>query len=554
MYTRKFMLVALSISLVLSGCATRHPVHRVAKGEKTGQGVYYALPYTKFLVAVPITMSVTTPGKYRDLAKDYFSLSAEQQKQLAVASKKTSFALAKPVITPATVADSEQVFQIQVTAGAFQRRALELKLSNLGLLTDATSTSEDKKLEVALKSIEIVASTVATVFTGQSGIINLEATSLVGPFPNLTTQVSIRQREAAAIVNRIERIQDQRIELLTGNTSVEHVEKSTLDEMLKQLADIEKGLLGQFFGTTKKTTWTAQFLVDPAADQKHLNSIASPTGTAHSNSSENVSNLFCFNPIGGIRPHAKLLEPPPNGFIYDDERIQKIRSDIDTAIAALQEEETAGKDAKRQSLLALKEESAVALATNPIPGFSDTVASNYSSEAEQAGRSGFFYRIPKEGTVRVVKGTAKIVDVKDSTAKLCILQDLDEAADLLRTNTVVAQFGHVISLPISPGSLLKSNYNLTLYEETGSLKTFVSGSEPIDAAFLEQSLKPASAAVGQAVVAREALQSKREAAREAKRQELLQSIVEATEEHTSNASEQAIGLFNQLIGSAGAGE
>lgn len=414
-------LSALVVLVLLAGCASQHPVYRADKVENM-QGIYYSLPTTRLIVGIPVAQIVKSPGPFAAHASVFFDTPARTATETTY-----KLSLSEATVTTKAYADPDQTFVAKVRAGAFQKRAIDLKLNDIGLFTDVTSEFEDKTIEVILKTVENAAKVAAALKAAPPA-------AFAGP-----------PQEVYDAYNAIVQARAQRNALLghlPPGPSADYI-----NVILARLDEIEKRNLEKFFGSSTTTAWMAEFEIDPGTTQN-------PNAThALFEISQDEKTLQ----LGSYKP----LSAPPGSWFQ-------------TA--------TSPKDA-------------ITLDIQRVPGPSDTVAASYTTEPK---RNGFFYRIPAQATVSVLRS----------------------GAQKKRVTVAVAQYGHVVALPVSTGSLLKSNYTLSLHPETGTAKQVITGSEPITGELVDQA-GAAATEVANYIRLRRELEKQQREERDAERQAII---------------------------------
>lgn len=140
--------------------------------------------------------------------------------------------------------------------------------------------------------------------------------------------------------------------------------------------------------------------------------------------------------------------------------------------------------------------STISIEVTEVAGMADTIVKYWTARK----KNGFYYRIPGEATVR-------------------FLVDNEEQK---RQHVAIAQFGTSAALPVSLGSLLKSNYAVGYHPTTGALKSVVSGSEPLTGAQVDQ-----AGAAAQAVVEYRKAKAELERQRQSERQQRFEEWIQA---------------------------
>jgi hypothetical protein len=101
-------------------------------------GVFYALPRTVVKVTVPVKKTVSSPGRYSQFAAFFYP------GEKFVTQQKTEFAPDKPTVETVGEVDPDEVYMIDIKSGVLQTKTLFLELSEDGLFSKARSEVTDQ--------------------------------------------------------------------------------------------------------------------------------------------------------------------------------------------------------------------------------------------------------------------------------------------------------------------------------------------------------------------------------------------------------------------------
>ena len=147
--------VVIASLVVLAGCGVTIRANHVDQlyQEMRTPGIYYTLPKTEVLVAVPLLVEETQKGR----------VGAIYDECLAKCSMKCDFkptmklTVLRPEITLRSVPDPKQVYYVTAdTASAFESVKHALTLSDTGTLTDVSSTATNTTYEIVTGVVETV--------------------------------------------------------------------------------------------------------------------------------------------------------------------------------------------------------------------------------------------------------------------------------------------------------------------------------------------------------------------------------------------------------------
>jgi hypothetical protein len=372
-------LLATLTTVLFMGCASAVKVTRVKDMEKPAPGVYYALPRTVFVIEVPVTNTVFTPGKFAKFAEEF----GFGTNDLTLAS--TSFSLGEISLRAASEPDPSNVFHVRIQGNFFEDRSLSLELNQAGLLSSASGEADNRVIDYTVQTIETVAGAIgaAIKFSG----------------------VSATSSNAQTLKLEIDDIRKRRFDLLSGKAQPGvSLPADSLKLSLDELNKMERTLASHFTGTAKIRVWTARFEIRPVStnlDPITLLYLNEKTGVSGLNTNLSVNPLpveFSISPTTGSKVVLKLALAPS--------------ASITSAL-----------------------------------------------KAKAPNTSGYFYRRP-----------------------VPVVASLEHGEKLLtRHDVMVAQFGPVLSLPSSTASK-SSKQQITLFTDTGSLRTVTVGSKSWDPA------------------------------------------------------------------------
>lgn len=279
MYRRSVSIaMSLGTCLLLAGCAGKmHEVVKASNATAETDGTPYWLPRNVVEVAVPFTRIDTSPSIFevpghantvaRGLAE---KLGLEYGDE---ATKKIDVGV--PVITTVSEADPDAAFIVKSSRRRLENQKLMLELSQLGVITSASSEVENRTSDFIV-SVAKTAASIAGAVAGVNAAAPVEAVegaadAAGGPGPNFAAEdlgkkareskkdAALAEAEAKArdYFTRIENIRAKRAKLVSGEVEVSS--KEALELMLDELDEEEAKYAGAFTGKEKTIPWTATF-------------------------------------------------------------------------------------------------------------------------------------------------------------------------------------------------------------------------------------------------------------------------------------------------------
>ena len=252
------------------GCSVSHHVRKVNEVNIDRPGIYYYLPQTVVRVELPVKKTTTRPGELglllnklnnEDLDKEdvdpEFRTVEGIRKFVGGVKEITTFSVDPGVITSRTRPDHDALFVVELKGGASTKREITAELDEAGLITTGGSKYEDKKLEYAVKTLEVAA-----------GI----AGKVVGFAGDITAREKVLNPNAKRVLAALDDIKDLqgRIVNLAANTGGA-VPSETFEKQLAELRRQEEALFARFRMKTVMI-WPAVFEFVPS-DEASLQDI-----------------------------------------------------------------------------------------------------------------------------------------------------------------------------------------------------------------------------------------------------------------------------------------
>ena len=165
------ILCLLSV-VAIAGCATTHTVYPADSEEaKHVRGVHYALPKAALTVDLPIKLTTYRPGKYAKYARALLNLDVGQ-------SATKTFAITDPTLGTFTNQDPDHVYVVKIDGGPLEERELVMELTNLGLLSTATTTVTDKTIPIVVETLKTTAEIAGKVIKA-AGVMNRPPATMI---------------------------------------------------------------------------------------------------------------------------------------------------------------------------------------------------------------------------------------------------------------------------------------------------------------------------------------------------------------------------------------
>lgn len=235
------VLLALAWLTIGLGCSATYRVARVSdinEANVTHPGLYYRLPKTQVLVAIPVTRKSATPGKYVGHWDDCSArCTGHPNASCSIGDGKAikSYELGNPKVLTRAVADPAHTYKLDIEFSTFAGFNHLLKFNDQGILTSATTDFENHSVEVAAataKTLVQLAAVAADVSTPMESCSD---------FLQAQKQYDTYAKARADLNSRLDRLLYDSSGRLTGPAVVEIVKHH--DSRLKQLAEDAQDVL-----------------------------------------------------------------------------------------------------------------------------------------------------------------------------------------------------------------------------------------------------------------------------------------------------------------------
>lgn len=432
--------VAATGIVIAAGCA-RLNVYRGFQSKK--EGVVYRLPRAVLLVNVPIVKTAFQHAE-KGALKPYAETLESPFEGLPIVKIPspladiddgtivTRFRFSNIGVTPVVEPDPNHVYFVELTGDATQNRMLKLNLSRLGVLIDAHSTVQDRKLELLLATAQAA----VRVGTSIAGAAASRSDAFAAPDPNKQKcefgRLPAAGKRAYYLRSALQTIDDTRVSLFRNATDVS---KDAIETMLRELGNLEQQIIDQFF--------TINAGVHPLVFEVRPNPNAWIDPTSGAPSVERIWTLLELDAKVGVRwaSGCSCGGAPCPHWPIDIGRPDEIPF-------AIRADQSGTENDKTHLVLRLTHN-----ANHGVPG---------------AGISrwptGFVYRIPGAVDVSISEWAAP--------GKLAMLH-FDQTFQ-------IPQAGVTAALPRHAGLSPESDISIALYEETGALKNLNVSSKSID--------------------------------------------------------------------------
>ncbi len=449
------ILVAILLCVLACGaCASIDVYHDY---QANMGGVMYRLPRGVLLVSIPITRSdymATELTRYAMEKKGVFKglppiivpkewQDSGNQLPPATGDKLVLFKHATPVLEYAVEPDPEQCYFIRLKGDATQNRNLTLALNNMGVLTEGGSQVQDKKLELAMATIEAA----ARIGASSAGLAIRE--QIASPPPDELKAVA--EAEALALRTELGQIQTERHRWVIDNPIVK---PAVLSAALNAFDAREAQIIASFL-QVKSQTFAVVFEIRPTMD----GTINSENGRRPAVWKNTLLTLDRSNGVSYWVQGAKddIVGPMalPAALFKKTEPNQEKPCDKTNSVVETVPDKGSAADGERTSIqMSLTKNAAYELRSRP--------------PAKVKQPSGFVYRIPGA------------VDVRISSFDKNVLKQ-----HFIYRTMQIPQVGYIAALPRDAGLSPEHRVAIALYEKTGALKSIEVESKSIDPARIQ---------------------------------------------------------------------
>ncbi len=160
------LITTLAVVTLLSGCSVRFAVDK-SKGDRTSiwekPGIYYALPKTEVLVAVPVKTTKTRTGRYFEKWDDCVSICIGNQMPADASCEvndddsSNTYSIEAPTIKTRSVADYENLYSLDPDFEDFTSSNHTVEINERGILSSTTSETTDHKATAVLNLLDAIA-------------------------------------------------------------------------------------------------------------------------------------------------------------------------------------------------------------------------------------------------------------------------------------------------------------------------------------------------------------------------------------------------------------
>lgn len=486
--SRHIRLFFLSGLLFSPACTSKVVVTKIGNPKTVKQdGIVYALPKTEIVIAVPVKKTTKKPGAYAIWSPVFFP-----EEDDAATEASAAFSLEAPSVSTRGIPDLDELYMISVRSRYLESKTMNAALDERGVFVKIDADSKSEAADFILGSLKAAASLAVPLRLLHDSKMMQESEA---PPPKTKEKSDLEASISVQFPCRLTQEESQkRFKALTKE------QKLALREILKFVSESGGGRNGQAIRNKlcdeteqdqppgyPKTVGFVDFYIAAKENQKGLEELR-----------ETREQLL------RSLPQRERLPGFEEALARLDKEIQKRldlvfgtkTDEVKTVRAFWAPKLTEGPSTQNESsnkkvpLFELASEgpqggvcaSDAKQVTVRIPnGFkadakacageteklhaqfeaiNDTIVARVSPRVEEAsGARGFRYRIPRPVTLRIHQSS--------SAAKLVFEDEIQ-----------IAQFGAVLSLPASSGGRT-TKYNLELYPETGALKTFIMGSDPV---------------------------------------------------------------------------
>lgn len=196
-----------AVALTLSSCATKYEVFKVDDTTTDStKGVIYSLPKTVVSVEIPIKKTAFKPGVFAKFSDELLGVNAKT-------SNEVKFTLGAPVISSRAIADPDQTYILKLKGSWYENREIAVQLNQLGVMTGAQTSVENKGPDLAVNIIKTTTDIVArSVLPLPSGIEGARAQQPQHAKAVVANQEQVKR--VRAIRSVLERMDKNRVAIL----------------------------------------------------------------------------------------------------------------------------------------------------------------------------------------------------------------------------------------------------------------------------------------------------------------------------------------------------
>ncbi len=221
---------------ILSGQGNANP-YNIARNN--GDGIVYALPYSRLQIRVQVERTEFHPGKLHLYARKYFS-------QDAKAEASTTYRLGAAQIESIGVADNDSKYVVEFRSGNV---ADFVTLNRQGVLCAINADQKAINAANSKSKFELPP--------------NKEAAKLLAALPQEYSLASSIGKQAEVAANQVFRIRESLMDLLTGQASSQTTDGTALQLLIDQLKSQEQAILQLFYGSESSYWSEEKFLMNP---------------------------------------------------------------------------------------------------------------------------------------------------------------------------------------------------------------------------------------------------------------------------------------------------
>ncbi len=236
-------------------------------------GLIYSLPRNVIKVELEVVKTENFRGPYAAFAAKLLGLTG------VIEENSTSFEIGMVQLSSSAEADPDQVYFIETDAKSKNAGSFMVSLSDEGFIrgfTDISSTKKEVKNALATgdsgsESLNpfrdllepVLIEKVDTIFRR----ISIDTTTVVEKVLKKSILEKMPEQQAREIADLINKIQDNKFSLITGDQEVNYSRES-FEFMLQQLNKLEKEYLALFKGTSKKSKQVYTWYVTPQSSKE----------------------------------------------------------------------------------------------------------------------------------------------------------------------------------------------------------------------------------------------------------------------------------------------
>jgi hypothetical protein len=273
-YSRIFLL-GLMITLQIIANAQVNVVHVDGRGNPGKDGVFYSLPRTVIKVSLKVNKIQTVKGPYSEYADKYLGLTN------CTLTNSIEYELDEISMSVMSEPDPEQYYFVELDEKASkENKAVEMNLSELGLLQDAKDVSKSKNLKVTSQQ-QVTEKSFAEIlnptwFERVDTIIrrlSVDTTNIEQKVFRKASSEKTQEQKAKDAADYILKLDENKLNLLSGYQEISY-EKASIEYMCNQLDKLKSEYLSLFCGLTSVSNYEVSFNYIPkAGEQEHSSTI-----------------------------------------------------------------------------------------------------------------------------------------------------------------------------------------------------------------------------------------------------------------------------------------